>query len=250
MEERKSFREPAGTPELAQQCAQLEGKRECDAVAARVTLMRECQGMEERKAPPVDSESMKKVNQGREAESYNGAPIGSGVDVKALHDRTKSQFTGSSGGNKRNDVKSKVCLSSKLIKKRASTLVKDKMKNGDEVDFWQSVVGNSKGASLNDGRSYHSGGAENRFYPNGIMKLNMYTPMHRKQAGLSQYYAFMEECIAIFGGQQQEAYSAEDLEERFEYTQRAYYILEEHSLYQKRKRTEPYIMMHQNIYLH
>ena len=169
----------------------LQGKREYDAVTARVTLMKECQGMEERKheAPPVDSESMKKVDQGREAESYNGVPIGSGVGVKALHKRTKSQFTGSSGGNARNDSKSKICPSSQ-----------DKMKNGDEVDFWHSVVGSSKGASLNDGRSYHSGGAGDRSYPGGIMKLNMYTPMHRKHTGLNQYYTVMEECIAIFGG--------------------------------------------------
>ena len=32
------------------------------------------------------------------------------------------------------------------------------------------------------------------------MKLNICTPMHRKHIGLSQHYAVMEECIAIFGG--------------------------------------------------
>ena len=74
------------------------------------------------------------------------------------------------------------------------------MKNGDEVDFWHSFVGKREGASRDDGISYHSGGAEDRFYPGGIMKLNIYTPMHRKHTGLSQYYAVMEECIAIFGG--------------------------------------------------
>ena len=33
-----------------------------------------------------------------------------------------------------------------------------------------------------------------------VMKLNICTPMHRKHIGLSQHYAVMEECIAIFGG--------------------------------------------------
>ena len=55
-------------------------------------------------------------------------------------------------------------------------------------------------ASRDDGISYYSGGAEDRFYPGGVMKLNIYTPMHRKHTGLSQHYAVMEECIAIFGG--------------------------------------------------
>ena len=55
-------------------------------------------------------------------------------------------------------------------------------------------------ASRDDGISYYSGGAEDRFYPGGVMKLNICTPMHRKHTGLSQHYAVMEECIAIFGG--------------------------------------------------
>ena len=55
-------------------------------------------------------------------------------------------------------------------------------------------------ASRDDGISYYSGGAEDRFYPGGVMKLSICTPMHRKHTGLSQHYAVMEECIAIFGG--------------------------------------------------
>ena len=55
-------------------------------------------------------------------------------------------------------------------------------------------------ASRDDGISYYSGGAEDRFYPGGVRKLIICIPMHRKHTGLSQYYAVMEECITMFGG--------------------------------------------------
>ena len=55
-------------------------------------------------------------------------------------------------------------------------------------------------ASRDDGISYYSGGAEDRFYPGGARKLIICIPMHRKHTGLSQYYAVMEECITMFDG--------------------------------------------------
>ena len=51
--------------------------------------------------------------------------------------------------------------------------VRNKMKTGNEVDFWHWFVGKSKVANRNDGISYYSGGAEDSFYPGGIMKLNI-----------------------------------------------------------------------------
>ena len=54
--------------------------------------------------------------------------------------------------------------------------------------------------SRDDGISCYSGGAEDRFYPGGVRKVITCTPMLRKHTGLSQHYAVMEECIAIFGG--------------------------------------------------
>ena len=39
-------------------------------------------------------------------------------------------------------------------------------------------------ASRDDGISYYSGGAEDRFYPGGVMKLNICTPMHRSTLDL------------------------------------------------------------------